>query len=148
MYLGTLNDSFRSFEEKWKLFEILENFQLFMRYFVLFSKDRKETFLSTQTHFLVFWSLIFAILQFSIPGISPPDPAPAPWDSMGCGRMELPRPSGRTGRAIDALGYYHKPAYRPGRSGDRNSDGIVVELWPTQLEFYFLCTEALSGRDL
>ena len=61
-----------------------------------------------------------------------------PWTSR-----DLLRPPGRTGRAID-LGHCHKPTYRPGRSGDRNSVGIVVELWPTQLEFYFLSTEALS----
>ena len=70
---------------------------------------------------------------------------PAPSDSMGCGRMELLRPSGRTGRAIGAL---VMSSYRPSRSGEWNSDGIVVELWSTQLELFFPHSRELSGRDL
>ncbi len=76
---------------------------------------------------------------------------PAPSDSMGCGRIDLLRPSGRTERTIDTLEHCHKPSYRSSRSGESNSDGTVAELRPTQQELFFSGLKNYPGirrRDL
>ena len=59
-------------------------------------------------------------------------------DSACRTKIELLKLSGRAERAIDTLEHCHMSSYRPSRSGEWNSDVIVVELSPTQLELFFL----------
>ena len=93
----------RKSTEKFKISSQNCEFSKIPKGFLFLSRIPKNIFWVSKLNYHDLRICFSRIRIFGGSGFSPPAPPSAPWDSMGCGGMELPRPSGRAGWAIDAL---------------------------------------------